>query len=137
MLFMLQGKQILKADVWFRIHQICMVLAVTFSLAGIIPILIEKKLEPIKDQKYHPLLGLTVLVVAFIQPIIAFLRPAKDAKTRPLFKFVHTFLGYTAIIIAIVSIFLTNDLEVRLFVSLYSSEKTNEFGQVKHSHNTD
>ena len=111
---LLQGKQILKADVWFRIHQICMSLAVIFSIAGIIPVLIEKKLEPIKDQKYHPLLGVTVLVIAFLQPIIAFFRPNKDAKTRPLFKFVHTFLGYSAIVIAIASVFLTNELQARL-----------------------
>lgn len=98
--------------VWFQVHRVSMILCVLLSVAGLVPIIIDKGLQPIKAQKLHPLLGLTVLVVAFIQPIIAYFRPGKDARFRPLFKFVHTALGYTAIILAIASIFLTNELEV-------------------------
>ena len=98
--------------VWFQVHRVSMVLCVFLSIAGLVPIIIDKGLQPIKAQKLHPLLGLTVLVVAFIQPIIAYFRPGKDARFRPLFKFVHTALGYSAIILAIASIFLTNELEV-------------------------
>ena len=98
--------------VWFQVHRVSMVLCVLLSVAGLVPIIIDKGLQPIKAQKLHPLLGLTVLVVAFIQPIIAYFRPGKDARFRPLFKFVHTALGYSAIILAIASIFLTNELEV-------------------------
>lgn len=98
--------------VWFQVHRVSMILCVLLSVAGLVPVIIDKKLQPIKDQKLHPLLGLTVLVVAFVQPIIAYFRPGKDARFRPLFKFVHTVLGYSAIILAIASIFLTNDLEV-------------------------
>ena len=98
--------------VWFQVHRVSMILCVLLSVAGLVPVIIDKKLQPIKDQKLHPLLGLTVLVVAFVQPIIAYFRPGKDARFRPLFKFVHTALGYSAIILAIASIFLTNDLEV-------------------------
>ena len=90
----------------------CMTLAVVFSIGGMIPIIVDKKFKPITDQKYHPLVGLTVLIIAFIQPVIAFFRPGKDASTRPMFKFVHTLLGYSAIIMAVISIFLTKYLEV-------------------------
>ena len=104
--------------VWFQVHRVSMVLCVLLSVAGLVPIIIDKNLQPIKAQKLHPLLGLTVLVVAFIQPVIAYFRPGKDARFRPLFKFVHTALGYSAIILAIASIFLTNELEVSQYKSL-------------------
>ena len=108
--------------VWFQVHRVSMILCVLLSAAGLVPVIIDKKLQPIKDQKLHPLLGLTVLVVAFIQPIIAYFRPGKDARTRPLFKFVHTALGYSAIILAIASIFLTNELQVLLILTCISNE---------------
>ena len=87
-------------------------LTVLLSLAGLVPILIDKKLSPIVDKKYHPLVGLATLVIAFIQPFIGYFRPSKDHQFRPIFKLFHTFLGYSCIILAITSIFLTNELEV-------------------------
>ena len=110
---LLQGKKLYGADVWFRVHQASMMMAVIFSLAGIIPILIDKGLAPITSKKYHPVVGLTVLIIAFLQPIMAYFRPGKDHKLRPAFKYVHTGLGYVSIILATVSIFLTKELEVR------------------------
>ena len=107
----LQGKKLYKADVWFRLHQCSMMLTVVFSLAGLVPILVEKGVRPITDKKYHPVIGLTVLVIAFLQPILAYFRPGKDAKLRPVFKYVHTGLGYASIILATASIFLTRELE--------------------------
>ena len=107
------GVKLYNADVWFRLHQVSMMLTVVFSLAGLIPILVDKGLRPITSRKYHPVIGLTVLVIAFLQPIIAYFRPGKDAKLRPVFKYVHTGLGYAAIILATASIFLTRELEVR------------------------
>ena len=89
-----------------------MVLSVVLSLAGLIPVLVDKKLLPIADKKYHPLVGLATLVVAFVQPFIGYFRPSKDHQFRPLFKLFHTFFGYSAILMGIASIFLTNDLEV-------------------------
>ena len=91
-----------------------MVLSVVLSLAGLIPVLVDKKLLPIADKKYHPLAGLATLVVAFVQPFIGYFRPSKDHHFRPLFKLFHTFLGYSAILMGIASIFLTNDLEVEI-----------------------
>lgn len=87
-------------------------LTVIFSVAGLIPILVDKGVRPITDKKYHPLLGLTVLIIAFLQPVLAYFRPGKDAKFRPVFKYVHTALGYASIILATASIFLTKELEV-------------------------
>jgi len=106
-----QNHKIVGADVWFRAHQISMVLSVVLSLAGLIPVLVDKKLLPIADKKYHPLVGLATLVVAFVQPFIGYFRPSKDHQFRPLFKLFHTFFGYSAILMGIASIFLTNDLE--------------------------
>ena len=97
-----------------------MVLSVVLSLAGLIPILVDKKLLPIADMKHHPLVGLATLVLAFVQPFIGYFRPDKDHKFRPLFKIVHTFLGYSAILMAIASIFLTNNLPVTIFYSCWT-----------------
>jgi len=105
-----QNHKIFGADVWFRAHQASMGLTVILSLAGLVPILIDKKLLPIADKKYHPLVGLATLVVAFVQPFIGYFRPSKDHQFRPLFKLFHTFLGYSCILMAIASIFLTNEL---------------------------
>ena len=90
-------------------------LTVILSLAGLVPILIDKKLLPIADKKYHPLVGLATLVVAFVQPFIGYFRPSKDHQFRPLFKLFHTFLGYSCILMAIASIFLTNELPVTIW----------------------
>ena len=110
--YVFQAHKIFGADVWFRAHQASMGLTVLLSLAGLVPILIDRKLSPIVDKKYHPLVGLATLVVAFIQPFIGYFRPSKDHQFRPIFKLFHTFLGYSCIMLAISSIFLTNELEV-------------------------
>ena len=99
-------------DVWFWVHKASMSLTVLLTAAGLVPVLVDKGLTPITDQKLHPLLGLAVIIIALLQPVIAYFRPGKDARFRPLFKFVHTGLGYSAIVIAVASIFLTNKLEV-------------------------
>ena len=87
-------------------------LTVAFSVAGITPILIDKQLAPIINRNNHPLVGLATLIVAFIQPFIAYFRPSKDHQFRPLFKLFHTFLGYSCILMAIASVFLTKELQV-------------------------
>ena len=62
---------------WLRVHQVCMTLCVFLSIAGVIPVIIDKKIKPITDKELHPILGVSVLIIAFIQPIIAYFRPGK------------------------------------------------------------
>merc|ERR1719348_1774851 len=94
-----QDTKVYGADIWFRAHQVSMSLAVVGSIVGLVLILVEKGLGPLKTLDYsHPAIGLPTVLISFVQPVIAFFRPGKDSPWRPLFKLVHTFLGYGAIV---------------------------------------
>ena len=72
--------KILDKDFWFRAHQLLMGLTIVLTLAGFLCILAEEGWE--LEGETHPILGMVCIITAFIQPIMAALRPAPDASTR-------------------------------------------------------
>lgn len=101
-------------DRWFMAHRLLMVLAVLFSIVAFILAMAEKNLDPLNwdyVQKYnHPALGLATLVLAFIQPIIAFFRPHPGTPRRSIFNWAHWLVGNTAHILAIVTLYMVSKL---------------------------
>ena len=111
----LPGKQILKADVWFRVHQGCMTLALILSIAGATILWVDRGVKPLKLENLknnpHSALGMVVICAAVIQPVIAFFRPSPNNKFRPYFRYLHGGLGYVALILAGVAIYFATNLD--------------------------
>ena len=63
--------------VWFNSHKLAMISTLVLSVLGMVPVIIDRKLEPIKRLEYHPMVGLAVVVICLCQPVIAYFRPGK------------------------------------------------------------
>jgi hypothetical protein len=72
----MQGRQILGKDAWFRLHQLTMGLALVASLVGLVPLLVDRGVTPLQQRVIHSILGTVTLILAFIQPMLAFFRCA-------------------------------------------------------------
>jgi hypothetical protein len=75
----LQGRQLLGKDAWFRLHQLCMSLALILTLVGLIPLLVDKGVEPLTEGVAHAIVGLVTVLLGFVQPVLAFFRCAPGA----------------------------------------------------------
>ena len=89
-------------------------LALTFSVLGLIAIVIDVGVSPIQDKVLHALLGTATLVLAFIQPILAATRCAPSHQLRPLFNWVHGLIGLTVLILGWVSSYFTTELTMKV-----------------------
>jgi hypothetical protein len=76
----MQGRQILGKDAWFRLHQVLMSLALVASLVGLVPLLVDRGVTPLQQRVTHSILGTVTLILAFLQPILAFFRCAPGKK---------------------------------------------------------
>lgn len=97
-------------DLWFRLHQLFMGLTVLLTLAGFFVMIAKEGVGPLSIEEIkinpHPAFGITCIVAAVIQPLMAFLRPHPDAEKRWIFNIAHWFVGNVAFMCAIVAIFL-------------------------------
>jgi len=96
--------------VWFKTHKLAMIATLVLSLLGMVPVVIDRKLDPIKRLEYHPMVGLATVVICIFQPIIAYFRPGKDHPWRPVFYGVHSSLGYLSVAAALAAVYLTKTL---------------------------
>jgi len=91
-----------------------MVITWLLNMAGFVLIFAELGWKwtaiPISENP-HPLLGLVTTGLCFIQPFMALVRPHPGASTRPLFNWLHWFVGNSAQIVAIVAIFFAVELD--------------------------
>lgn len=98
------GMQIFEKDAWFQIHRILMGLAVSITIISIIIIFVDKEgwSESAGD---HAVFGIIVLVLAVIQPTVAFFRPHPDSSRRIFFNWFHRFVALLLAVMAVVSVF--------------------------------
>ena len=90
--------------VWFKTHKLAMIATLVLSLLGMVwfvgnpqgriqtstskvPVVIDRKLDPIKRLEYHPMVGLATVVICIFQPVIAYFRPGKVSKRSKLVQF--------------------------------------------------
>lgn len=59
----------------------------------------------------HPVLGSAALILTFIQPLIAMIRPHPESRSRWIFNWTHWFIGNSAHVIAIMAMFFAIELE--------------------------
>ncbi|XP_036410734.1 putative ferric-chelate reductase 1 [Megalops cyprinoides] len=100
-----QDQTIFGQKVWFQVHRGVMTLAVLLTCAGfVLPFIYRGGWS--RRAGAHPYLGCTVMVLAVLQPLMAFFRPLPDSPWRFIFNWMHMGAGTTAKIIAVAAMFL-------------------------------
>ncbi|XP_071445246.1 putative ferric-chelate reductase 1 homolog [Hetaerina americana] len=98
------GHQTCGKDQWFAWHRFLMIITWGLTIAGFVLIFVEIG-EWSSSAGTHAILGTITTALAFIQPFMAAFRPAPTGKRRPLFNWAHWFVGNSAHILAVVTIF--------------------------------
>lgn len=97
--------------IWYQVHKVLMIIVLICVVVSFVVIWVHTKgYAKLKGanaiQKAHPTLGIIVMGLTIINPIMAFIRPKSDTATRPVFKYVHGFVGTTLYVVAILNIIL-------------------------------
>jgi len=111
--------QCCKKDIWFVLHRTLMVLTWLLTMAGFLLIFYQSGWVWIyrsdesfdKNGNPHPILGVVTTVLCFVQPFMALVRPHPGSSSRPLFNWMHWFVGNGAHITGIVTIFFAVQLD--------------------------
>ena len=83
-------------DQWFIWHRNFMMLTWSLTIAGFILILLELKgLTETLWTNPHALVGFVTVGLCFLQPFLALVRCSPNDSMRPLFNWVHWFIGIT------------------------------------------
>ena len=105
------GKKLFGKDLWFPIHQLCMLLVWIIVMAALVIMLVKFKVNPLKLEAVkvnaHAAVGMASCCLAFVQPFMAFLRPGPDSGKRWLFNWTHRLVGESAFVLAVAAIYLT------------------------------
>lgn len=104
-----EPRELLGKKAWFTVHRILMTTTVLFTIAGIIVIFVHKKAWS-SNAGAHPYLGIIVLAFAIAQPTMAAFRPHPGEPRRNIFNWAHRCVGFTALILGVVTIYLGLDL---------------------------
>eukprot|EP00096_Caligus_rogercresseyi_P002503 TRINITY_DN1465_c0_g1_i2.p1 TRINITY_DN1465_c0_g1~~TRINITY_DN1465_c0_g1_i2.p1 ORF type:complete len:658 (-),score=127.14 TRINITY_DN1465_c0_g1_i2:80-2053(-) len=111
------AQKLLKRDAWFLVHWFLMIAVINLTIVGVVLIFMELEFTwsavPIRDNP-HALLGIITTGLVILQLCIALLRCGPSSPKRPLFNWVHWFLGNSAYILALVTIFFAVDLDKAL-----------------------
>lgn len=94
-------------DQWFHFHRFFMGLTWGLTIAGVVLIAYYLKGWTELDPKVNPhaILGIVSTGLCFIQPFMALCRCAPTHRRRPVFNWLHWFVGNSAQIIGITAIF--------------------------------
>jgi len=109
---MMPETKLFGTKVWFQLHRGLMIAVVVCIVIAFIPIFVEcqgySQIPPAEGEGFtvsHPVLGIVITVLAFLNPIGALLRPGPDHKFRWMFNWGHFALGIITQFLAILTIF--------------------------------
>lgn len=104
-------RKLLGEKVWFQIHRFLMVMTLLCVVAAFVVIFVQ--VEGWSDfgdaddfKKAHPYMGVIVTALTIMNPLMALFRPHPDDKNRIIFNWAHWFVGTTARILAVITIFI-------------------------------
>jgi len=101
-------------DLWFRVHQMVMTMVLLSSVAAFVIICIVKGFLPYSLEAYqsnpHPATGIATLLCACLQPVMAYFRPHPETSKRWIFDWLHWFVGNSAYLLGVCTIFLAIEL---------------------------
>lgn len=95
--------------VWFALHRIIQIIGLALATAGVAIAL--SKFEGLEDDHKHRRLGLTVMVLGWLQPFNALIRPhpPKDDERKSALRWAweifHKGIGYVTLVLACITIF--------------------------------
>ncbi|XP_036622008.1 putative ferric-chelate reductase 1 [Trichosurus vulpecula] len=97
-------KRVLGKELWFQVHTSLMTLTVISSIiAFILPFI---HVQGWSGNWPHPIIGCIVMVLAFLQPVIALFRPPPHHKRRIFFNWFHGLNGLVLRILSDAALFL-------------------------------
>ncbi|KAH9491836.1 DOMON domain-containing protein frrs1L [Bulinus truncatus] len=101
---------LISQKVWFQLHRSSMVLVLCVTAAAFIIIFVKEKewskLEG--EESYlrgHPIMGVIVMILTISNPVMALFRPHPGTPKRPIFNWAHLFVGLSAHILGVITIF--------------------------------
>ncbi|XP_052242233.1 putative ferric-chelate reductase 1 isoform X2 [Dreissena polymorpha] len=107
---LLPDKKLFSTKYWFQLHRGSMICVMIFGTVGFISIFVELKgysqLTPPPSKgatAAHPVLGIIVTAIMFINPTMSMFRPDPDHKFRFVFNWAHLGVGVTGHVLAVVS----------------------------------
>jgi len=105
------GKKLCTTDVWFAIHRILMLLALACTIAGFIIIFVVNrgKLSTYDREMppyfwVHAPLGIVVMILVILNPLFAACRCGPTSRLRPLFNWLHWFVGTSVHVVALITV---------------------------------
>lgn len=109
-------QKIFGTAVWFQIHRNLALIAICLNTVGIFLIIFQAgrlyqcsykcSLED-WTKKMHVITGIAATVLMLIQPFLGMIRPGPNSRLRPVFSWIHWFIGMAAWTFATVTIFLS------------------------------
>ncbi|XP_013791076.2 putative ferric-chelate reductase 1 homolog [Limulus polyphemus] len=91
-----QANTLCMVKIWFAIHRFLMLLSLSLMIVGFVLIFVHVEGWSQVATNPHPILGCVTTGLALIQPIMALFRPKPDARKRPIFNWLHWFVGNSA-----------------------------------------
>ncbi|XP_052776929.1 putative ferric-chelate reductase 1 homolog [Mya arenaria] len=97
--------------VWYQAHKVLILVTFSLVLSGFVIIWVKTRgLSKMRGattvQHAHPFLGVVIMGLTFINPLMAFLRPNTGTLNRPVFKYIHGFIGTIVYVLAVLNVLL-------------------------------
>lgn len=95
--------------VWFAVHRGCMSVTFFCTILGFILIFIHAggySQMPNLPDKAHPILGIITTIFCILNPILAMCRCNEKSRNRPIFNWLHWFVGLVATVLATPTMFI-------------------------------
>ncbi|OCT85248.1 hypothetical protein XELAEV_18023413mg [Xenopus laevis] len=103
------NRPVIGKGLWFLLHISLMVLTIILTICAFIMVFVGV-FGWSAGSGAHPILGCIVMILSFLQPFGAFLRPAPNHKRRFIFNWVHGLNALVIKILAVATIFLGLEL---------------------------
>jgi hypothetical protein len=95
--------------VWFAVHRGLMLSVLILTIIAFILIFVHVggySWMPFLHEKAHPPLGITVTILVILNPLLAVCRCKDKSRKRPIFNWIHWFLGTCAAVLATPTLFI-------------------------------
>ncbi|XP_067119288.1 putative ferric-chelate reductase 1 homolog [Centruroides vittatus] len=106
-----EGSTLCKSKIWFATHRAIMLLSVSLVIAAFVVIFKHKEGWSEVPDNPHPILGVVTTGLIIVQMIAGLARPSPNSSQRPVFNWLHWFIGNCTQITAVITIFFAVPLE--------------------------
>ncbi|RNA06657.1 ferric-chelate reductase 1 [Brachionus plicatilis] len=108
--FIFPDVRFLELKIWFVIHRPLMYTAYILTIIGFFVILADQNwtwIERTRTTSFvHSFFGLIVIILCFLQILVAFFRPHQDHQNRYIFNYFHSANGTVILLLSVITMFL-------------------------------